>query len=91
MTRKEVTYNEEDEAFSFECPHCNIIIQVLKSETACCIFRHAVYKNTYQQIGPHTRKDECDRLVLNNEVIGCAKPFKFYKSTNPYVEDCGYI
>jgi hypothetical protein len=88
---KPVEFNSIDGAYTFECPHCDMFIQVLKGETACCIFRHATYKNTTQQIGPHTSKAECDRLVEGGLVDGCAKPFKFFDNNPPYVEVCDYI
>lgn len=91
MPRKDVIYNEEDKSFVFECPHCDVLIQVLESETACCIFRHAAFKSDGGQIGPHTGKAECDRLVESGEVVGCALPFRFFKDDPPYVEECGYI
>ena len=41
-----------------ECPHCKE--PVLIEKINCCIFRHASFKNTGQQIGPHTEKKLCD-------------------------------
>lgn len=91
MSRKEVRLNELDNAFVFECPWCDQQVQVLVSDIACCIFRHAVFKENFQQVGPHTGKEECDRLVAEDLVIGCAKPFKLFVGTKPYVEECDYI
>jgi hypothetical protein len=47
-----------------QCPHCNeyIIIQELN----CCIFRHGIFKETGQQINPHSNKYLCDYYVYNN-------------------------
>jgi hypothetical protein len=55
------------------CPHCQepVIIQ----EFNCCIFRHAIYKNTLLQICPHSSKDVCDDLLQKGEIYGCGKPF----------------
>jgi hypothetical protein len=96
MSTREVIYNFVDQTFTFRCPHCDILIQVLESETACCIFRHGVYKSTNQQINPHMPKVECDRLVEQDEVIGCAKPFMIMRGDNVgmgavYVKVCDYI
>ena len=65
---------------------------VLKKEFNCKIFRHGVYKKTYEQIDPHLPKVECDRLVRLDLIIGCGKPFKLVIKNNEYTtESCGYI
>ena len=45
------------------CPHCQDVIIVNESQINCSIFRHAVYKNTMQQISPHESKINCDKLI----------------------------
>lgn len=89
MPKKDVTL--EDGIYVFECPHCDNFIQVLQNETACCIFRHAAYKDTLKQICPHTTKDICESLLEKGLVVGCAKPFKFFHGNPPHVEECDYI
>ena len=79
-----------DNALIFECPHCLGTIQVMKNEVNCRIFRHAVYKNTYQPVNPHLPKTECDQLVAENKVIGCCKPFRI-NTRELSVEKCDYI
>jgi len=92
MPRKNVTYNQTDNSYIFECPYCDILIQVLVSDTACCIFRHAVFKNNGEPINPHSTKEQCDSFVNNGIVIGCARPFQLFKNDNYiYVEECDYI
>jgi uncharacterized C2H2 Zn-finger protein len=87
-----VTEIKGDGFYIFECPNCGGVVQVQKNETRCCIFRHAVYKNTFQQIGPHTPKVECDRLINQGLVEGCAKPFRFiFSGDGNWVEECDYI
>ena len=81
---------EDNNAYIFECPQCGLFVLVNKKETNCCIFRHAVMKNTYQQIGPHTKKETCEKLKQENKVFGCAKPFRIILSKK-HVETCGYI
>ena len=81
----------EDGIYTFNCPHCNEKIMVEQNETACCIFRHGVYKNNMQQIPPHSPKEHCDDIAKNNLIYGCGKPFKFYKGDNCYAEECEYI
>ena len=93
MTQKHILYSENN-IYIFECPHCNLIIQVKKSEINCKIFRHAVLKSSGQQINPHSPKNYCDELIKNNLVYGCAKPFriKVDNNNNPlYIESCAYI
>lgn len=81
---------KDGKLFRFKCPHCNIDIEVL--ETACCIFRCGILKSNLKQIGPHTKKPECDRLFNQGLIYGCGKPFKFfYHNNGNYVESCGYI
>jgi len=70
-----------------DCPHCNIPIII--DELNCRIFRHAVFKNTNQQINPHTSKIECEYFITNDLIYGCGKPFKITDNNN--VEICDYI
>jgi hypothetical protein len=91
MPIKEAIYNLDDNSYIFECPHCNDLIQVMEDEIYCCIFRCGLYKNTFEQIDPHTSKDECDRLFNEGLIYGCGKPFKFIQENSPYVEECEYI
>jgi len=80
-----------NELLSFQCPHCNLPIDVLKTDLNCCIFRHGIYKNTFQQVDPHLNKSMCDKLVEENLVIGCCKPFEIINvNGNYYVQKCEY-
>jgi hypothetical protein len=77
-----------------QCPHCNSYVVIFQNEINCAIFRHAIRKDTYQQIDPHTSQDECERLLSENAVFGCAKPFKLVKNNNcdKYTaEQCEFI
>jgi hypothetical protein len=60
--------------FIVECPHCFSSIEIL--EINCAIFRHAIFKDTYQQIPPHLGKEECQELIKQNKIYGCGKPFR---------------
>ena len=72
------------------CPHCKLFIEI--EEINCAIFRHGVLKNTNKQINPHSSKEDCDRYVKNNMIIGCGKPFKLIHINNEYkTEICDYI
>lgn len=75
--------------FIVECPHCLDSIVIFHHEINCRIFRHAVYKSTYQQVNPHLSKVECDRLVQSQLVYGCGKPFRI--NDHLEAETCGYI
>ena len=84
----EVIFDEDSNTYSFECPYCNLLIQVKKNEIACKIFRHGFFKDKNQQVPPHASKEICDRLVEENKIYGCGKPFRF---DGKGVEKCGYI
>ena len=85
--------HDEQIMWTFLCPHCDQFIEVMKNQVNCQIFRHAAYKNNINQpINPHTPKEICDKLVANDLVVGCAKPFRFvFSSQGNYVEICTYI
>ena len=72
------------------CPHCNKPIVIL--ELNCKIFRHAVLKESGNQINPHTSKVDCDELIKNDKIYGCGKPFRIIQDNNIYKAiDCDYI
>lgn len=86
----------------FNCPHCNIPIEVALAELACKIFRHGYYiqrdsnnselYTLLNQINPHASQSECANLASQNNIVGCCKPFCIVeKNNNYYVEICGYI
>ena len=74
------------------CPHCKQVIEVLKSQFNCKIFRHGVFKDTYTQIDPHLPKVQCDKLVAQNKIYGCGKPFRLVIEGDKFkTEICDYI
>ena len=73
--------------FSVICPHCQLFVWI--EQVNCRIFRHAVYKNTGEPIPPHSAESECLRLVTEDKVWGCAKPFRLNSNNEP--EICDYI
>ena len=80
-----------EDFYHFNCPHCNKDIVVHKKELNCQIFRCGIYKNSFQQINPHLPKQDCDKLVLENKIYGCAKPFEILKiNTKLLVTKCDY-
>ena len=90
MAKKFVKLQEDGDDYIFECPNCGLFVLVNKKQTNCCIFRHAMMKNTYRQIGPHTKKEECERLKKEDLVYGCAKPFRIILNEKQVVT-CDYI
>ena len=83
-----IHYNKEEDTYYFNCPHCNLICQVPTKEIRCTIFRHAVYKHNMTFVDPHASKRQCDKWVVNGEVYGCGKPFKF---DGKNIQICDYI
>jgi len=83
---------EYEDFYIFQCPHCDEFITVHKNELFCKIFRHAVYKDSGKQISPHSSKEICDKLVLEDKVMGCAKPFQVViNGSDMFAEVCDYI
>ena len=77
---------ESSDFYLFTCPHCQGTIIVQRNEIYCRIFRHGVYRNNAEPINPHTPKEECDRLVEQNLIIGCGKPFRVVQQ-----DDCSEL
>ena len=72
------------------CPHCNLGIEVI--ERNCCIFRCGIMKVDYTQIPPHLSKAECDKLIEDDKIYGCGKPFKLVMIENEWKPIiCDYI
>ena len=84
---------KEIDCLYFACPHCHVELIVGKNDINCRIFRHAVYKSSMIPINPHASKVECDYLLENDLVFGCAKPFKLEpKDDSSYtIEKCDYV
>ena len=55
------------------------LANIISNEINCGIFRHAVYKSNLMQIPPHENKINCDKLIADEMVYGCAKPFQIIK------------
>lgn len=96
-----VVLDSSDNVYVFNCPHCDMFVQVEKNQVNCHIFRHAYLVNKLSngqiqllgQIGPHTPKAQCDQLIKEERIVGCGRPFKFVKQDNGEyrAEICGYI
>ena len=76
--------------FEVKCPHCNNYVII--EQVNCAIFRHGIFKKNMLQINPHLSKLECDKLIDNNLIYGCGKPFKIEKINNIWIAiECDYI
>lgn len=72
------------------CPHCNQLIIIEKIN--CAIFRHGIFKESGNQIDPHSSKDLCEYYIKKNIIYGCGKPFRIILSNNQLqTEICDYI
>ena len=82
----------DDFTIIVQCPNCYEFVVVKKSELNCKIFRHGILKSNYEQIDPHLPKEECDKLIKNDLIFGCGKPFKILEDSNKYSAIiCDYI
>ncbi len=74
------------------CPHCELLIQINISHINCGVFRHAAFKTNFELLNPHAPKELCDKLVADNLIYGCGKPFRL-TYTNGLMEaiKCDYI
>ena len=62
-----------------------------RGDIACRTFRHAQFKGKagrWRFVNPHARKEECERWVREDLIVGCGKPFRF---DGKRVEACGYV
>jgi len=75
------------------CPHCEMNILIKENEINCAVFRHGVYKKDFAQMNPHEKKEECDRLLQEDLIHGCGKPFKLIKDKDEEYKAlvCDYI
>lgn len=84
--------NKEDKHFILQCPYCEDFVLIYKKDFNCKIFRHAYYKSDHQQINPHSSKEICEKLLKEDKIYGCAKPFKLIENNQSYkLEKCEYI
>ena len=75
----------------FNCVWCDKPIIVFLNERFCKIFRHAIYKNNYEQVNQHMSESECNRLVISDLVYGCCKPFEIIERDSKfYIKKCEY-
>ncbi len=81
-----------NDCHTLECPHCYSLFIVYTNEIACAIFRHAILKESYTQINPHASKEECERLITEDKIYGCGKPFRVVRNNELLTtEICDYI
>lgn len=84
--------NNDLDLIIVKCPHCESYVTVLKNEINCAIFRHAIFKDTFIPIDPHSTLQECEKLLSENKIFGCAKPFQIKFINNIAIAfKCEYI
>ena len=66
----------------FICLHCHEPFVVSHNEFNCRILRHGVYKHNLQPINPHATKEECDALLRDGTIYGCAGPLQIIASSS---------
>lgn len=73
------------------CPYCKA--PVIIEQINCGIFRHGIRKADGKPMDPHAPKDVCDRLIKDNAIYGCGKPFQtvFDVSGSLIAIACDYI
>ncbi len=79
-----------------KCPHCSEEVLIYSHEINCGIFRHGVFKDSMQQIDPHLPEEYCRRLLEEDRIIGCGKPFIIEKNVEDdkiiyHLKICDYI
>lgn len=90
-TKRLVLFDNDRKIYTFNCPHCDIFIEVEHNQVNCQIFRCGVYKHNNTQVNQHLNKSTCDELSNGGKVWGCCKPFRFFHGEQPYVDICDYI
>ena len=79
--------------YMFTCLHCQEPFVISHKEFNCRILRHGVYKHNLQPINPHATKEDCDTLLRNESIYGCAGPLQIVASPAGLYEIyiCDYI
>lgn len=82
---------KKDAEIFVDCPHCGVSVWV--TQLNCKIFRCGAYKDTLRPINPHMPKHACERLVNQDMIYGCGKPFKVIKNQEEIfiAIECAYI
>jgi hypothetical protein len=76
----------------YECPHCRCYVETRLDQINCKIFRHGVFKAGGAQIDPHLCRAECDRLVANDAIYGCGRPYILHFEGGQWqARACDYI
>ena len=79
--------SEELDYQLFDCPVCQLPLQIFKREIDCAIFRHAIMKNG-TIVGSHASKEEIDKLIATDSIWGCGAPIRLIGDK---LEKCDYI
>lgn len=60
-------------------PDCPMEFMIADSEIHCGIFRCGVMRGSGDQIAVHATKEQCQRMLAEEMVYGCARPFTITK------------
>ena len=91
-TQNKVIFDSDKKVFRFECPSCEVAIEVLHNQINCKIFRCGIFKYNNTSIPPHSSKKSCEEWLEKNMIFGCGKPIQMItKGGIYYVEKCDYI
>jgi len=84
-------YRMSSTSFVITCPHCSNLMLIV--ELNCKIFRHAALKSNGEQINPHASKEDCEKLIEDDAIYGCGKPFQIQTNElNEFIAIiCDYI
>jgi hypothetical protein len=75
--------------FHYQCPHCELWIQVRREDLNCKIFRHGVFIDSGKPIDPHASKGDVESQSHN--ILGCGGPHMIYNDTGKwYVRACSW-
>lgn len=66
----------KDPMHIFTCPQCRSLACIYQKDINCGIFRHACYKDSQNPVDPHMKKEDLDKLIKEDKIYGCGKPFE---------------
>ena len=73
----------------FTCIHCKEPFVIAHKDFNCQILRHGVYRHNLQPINPHASKEECETLIHDGLIFGCAGPLQIVEKVAGAGEGAG--
>ena len=75
--------------FYIECPWCYELIYIEKVK--CALFLHAFNTKTNRNMGPHTKRENIEKVRTDNLLKGCGGRFKLIMKNNTITpQACSY-